>query len=90
MLKVAAGNLISMAIAGQFDVIVHGCNCYHAMGGGIAREVKDRLPEAYQADKATGKGDLTKIGAYSSANVTRNGHDFVVVNAYPGGSQLRG
>jgi hypothetical protein len=27
MLKRAKGNLIDMAEQGEFDVIVHGCNC---------------------------------------------------------------
>ena len=33
MMKTIEGNLISLAKAGQFDVIVQGCNCFCTMGG---------------------------------------------------------
>jgi len=37
MLKHATGNLIDMAEQGQFDVIVHGCNCLNTMGVYLSR-----------------------------------------------------
>lgn len=33
MLKQATGNLIDLAIEGQFDTIVHGANCWNTFGG---------------------------------------------------------
>jgi O-acetyl-ADP-ribose deacetylase (regulator of RNase III) len=30
------GNLITLALMGEFDVIAHGCNCRSTMGAGIA------------------------------------------------------
>ena len=36
-MKTIKGNLITMAKEGKFDVIVHGCNCYHVMGGARSR-----------------------------------------------------
>ena len=33
------GNLIKMALEGQFDVIVHGCNCHSTMGAGLAPQM---------------------------------------------------
>ena len=35
-MKVTQGDLLQLALAGQFDVIVHGCNCQCQMGKGIA------------------------------------------------------
>lgn len=32
------------------NVIAHSCNCRMIMGGGIARQIKSRYPQAYQAD----------------------------------------
>lgn len=49
------GDLLQLALAGEFDVIVHGCNCFGDMGKGIALAVKQQFPEAYQADLATAK-----------------------------------
>ena len=76
------GDLLKLALAGEFDVIVHGCNCFGDMGKGIALAVKQQFPEAYQADLATTKADRAKLGRFSSALIQRSGVSFVVVNAY--------
>lgn len=80
-----SGDLIELALRGRFDVIVHGCNCYTTMVAGIARAIRDRLPEAFDADCATMTGDLTKLGSYSSAGIVRGEVRFTVVNAYTQG-----
>lgn len=72
------GNLLDLARAGEFDVIVHGCNCFNTMGGGIAREIADRYPGARAADIKTEYGDYNKLGTYTTHNTGR----FVIVNAY--------
>jgi O-acetyl-ADP-ribose deacetylase (regulator of RNase III) len=81
-MKVIKGDLLQLAAEGHFDVIVHGCNCQCRMGRGIALSIKQLFPEAYAADCATTKGDPTKLGTISVAPVSRNGHDFLVVNGY--------
>ena len=75
------GDLIALALAGRFDVIVHGCNCRHAMDAGIARQIKAAFPEAYAADLATPK-DAGKLGTISTAEIERGGVRFTVANAY--------
>jgi O-acetyl-ADP-ribose deacetylase (regulator of RNase III) len=82
MLKQATGNLIDLAIEGQFDVVLQGCNCWNTFGGGIAREIRLRLPEAYAADCQTIPGDIQKLGNYTSAKIMLLEHTFEVVNAY--------
>lgn len=81
-MKLHYGNLLEMAKNGEFDVIIHGCNCLHAMGAGIAKYIKIDFPEAYAADKTTVYKDSKKLGTFSEATITRNGHTFVVINAY--------
>lgn len=76
------GNLIELARNGQFDVIVHGCNCWCVMGGGIAKAVRETFPEAYQADQKTEPGDVSKLGSCTSATIQLNDHRMEVVNAY--------
>lgn len=76
------GNLIQLALAGQFDVIVHGCNCQCTMGAGIAKQIKKEFPEAFSADLKTERGNRAKLGSISWATVHRNNLSFVVVNAY--------
>jgi O-acetyl-ADP-ribose deacetylase (regulator of RNase III) len=77
-----SGDIIALAKAGRFDVIAHGCNCFHTMGGGLAAQVRRHFPEAYEADLATTYGDKGKLGTCSSAVVERAGLRFTIVNAY--------
>jgi O-acetyl-ADP-ribose deacetylase (regulator of RNase III) len=81
-MKTVEGDLITLALQGQFDVIVHGCNCFCTMGAGIARVIQEEFPEAYAADLVTIKGDRNKLGDFSFATVTRNGHQITIVNGY--------
>ena len=83
------GDLLAHALEGRFDVIVHGCNCLHKMGGGIAKQIKYQFPEAYAADLRTGYGDPHKLGSISVADINRirmsaNSEliHFRIVNAY--------
>jgi O-acetyl-ADP-ribose deacetylase (regulator of RNase III) len=85
MLKHTKGNLIDLAEKGEFDVIVHGCNCLNTMGSGIAKEIRERYPKAYEADTAytldlqdSGNSQVQKLGNIS-AHVTDK---FVIINAY--------
>lgn len=80
--RVVEGDLIALALQGEFDVIVHGCNCFCTMGAGIARRVQMQFPEAYAADLMTRKGDKNKLGYFSSASVTENGHNITIINGY--------
>lgn len=76
------GDLIQLALAGEFDVIIHGCNCFCTMGAGIALSIKRIFPEAYQADLATEAGDRSKLGTISWAKHTKDGRELIIVNGY--------
>jgi O-acetyl-ADP-ribose deacetylase (regulator of RNase III) len=83
-MKTIKGDLIKLAEEGEFDVIVHGCNCFHAMGGGIAKQLADRYPIVEETDRQTEFGDKNKLGTSSQVIVkspTTN-HLFIVKNAY--------
>ncbi len=81
-MKEIKSDLIRLALGGEFDVIVHGCNCQCAMGAGIAKGIKATFPEAYKADCDTPKASREKMGTISHATVERDGHEISVVNAY--------
>ena len=72
------GNLLDLAEAGDFDIVVQGCNCFNTMGGGIAREIRERYPMAALVDNETLKGDYNKLGNYTTAFTGK----FLIVNAY--------
>jgi len=75
------GNLLDLAEAGQFDIVVQGCNCFNTMGGGIAREIRERYSEAAIADDRTEKGDYTKLGNWTECEVGDD-NQFTIINAY--------
>ncbi|WP_120504507.1 macro domain-containing protein [Sulfitobacter mediterraneus] len=76
------GDLIALALAGEFDVIVHGCNCFCTMGAGIAKGIAATFPEALEEDRQTIKGDRDKLGQVSVAEIVRGDLRLFVVNAY--------
>lgn len=73
------GNLLDMFDHEKFDIICHGCNCFFCFGGGIARQIAIRYPEAAYADKKTGYGDIHKLGTFSSAHIAGKGK---ILNCY--------
>lgn len=88
MIKHIKGNLIDLAEQGEFDIIVHGCNCFNTMGSGIAKEILERYPEAFNVDWRWDLGvysnpthtleRIWKLGNYTVANVGK----FNIINAY--------
>jgi O-acetyl-ADP-ribose deacetylase (regulator of RNase III) len=74
------GDLVAMAKEGNFQVIVHGCNCHNTMGKGIAKSIRKEWPEAYKADCATKCGDKSKLGTFSFS--TPLGMGMHIINAY--------
>lgn len=81
-MKIVHGDLLQLAKAGVFDVIIHGCNCFCTFGAGIASQIKKEFPEAYLADCATAKGHRGKLGHCTSAVIKIPKGEVTVVNAY--------
>jgi O-acetyl-ADP-ribose deacetylase (regulator of RNase III) len=82
IMKTVKGDLIKLTLEGNFDIIVHGCNCFCTMGAGIAKSIKAEFPEAFMADQKTEKGDRSKPGSYTQATPIRHCHSITVINAY--------
>jgi len=81
MLKHTKGNLLDLAEAGEFDIVVQGCNCFNTMGGGIAREIRERYPLVASVDMATVCGDYNKLGNWTECDAGGENR-FTVINAY--------
>lgn len=77
-MKIIKGDLIKHAQGGNFNIIAHGCNCHNTMGSGIARQIREQYPAAYEVDCTTVKGDYNKLGNYT----VMLGKQFNIVNAY--------
>ena len=62
------------------NVIAHSCNCQNVMGGGIAKQIKDRYPKAFEADTERWSNEYNdggnwrcQIGDYSKAVIENKG-----------------
>jgi len=89
------GNLITMALNGDFNVIAHGCNCWCRMGAGLAPQmVKAFGCNTFPLERAQYVGDINKLGQIDSkafslgngeaylADLYSEDKDLYVVNAY--------
>jgi hypothetical protein len=90
------GNLITLALAGKFDVIAHGCNCFCIQKAGIAAQMVNTFgthePELFGLEDDDFKSDINKLGQINfrgffvnENSVTWDGddtHEIIVVNAY--------
>ena len=82
-MKYIEGDLIQLAMNGEFDAITHGCNCFCQMGKGIALTIKRKFPEAYIADCETQKGNKNKLGTCTIAKSQNSkGDELRIINAY--------
>lgn len=81
-MKHIKGDLLQFAKGGAFEVIAHGCNCFCTMGAGIAKGIAINFPQAFDADRRTPKGDRTKLGTCTTAEIATEHGTLVVVNAY--------
>lgn len=77
-MKTIKGNLLDMFDAGDFDVIVHGCNLQNDMSGGIAAQIAKLYPEAVEAD-VNYPVYAKRLGAHSIAYIERMKY---IINAY--------
>lgn len=82
MIKTIIGDLFDPTH--NFEVILHGCNCFHMMGAGVAKQVSIKFPEAVMMDKATSFGNKNKLGTISCLSTPRNteGYSPMIVNMY--------
>ncbi len=64
MIKTVQGDLLEL----KSGILVHGCNCHGVMGGGIARLIRNKWPEVYNAYKSRHAkgglqlGDVVSVG----------------------------
>jgi O-acetyl-ADP-ribose deacetylase (regulator of RNase III) len=82
--KEVYGDLIKLALKGEFDVITHGCNCFCAMGAGIAPLMARTFgADRFEMEHVAYRGDINKLGTidYRVMPVTIE-KDLTIVNSY--------
>jgi len=78
-MKKVQGDLLQMFEDGDFNIIVHGCNCHHNMSGGIAAQIAERYPQVLKADNLTTYGMEGKLGMFTRAYLNEKQ---TIINAY--------
>lgn len=83
-MKEIEGNLLDLFDAGVFDVIAHGCNCFHNMGGGIAAQIAKRYPCALMVDIDTWTTAVEQLGKVTFIEYKNEkiGRSQIIANAY--------
>ena len=76
MIKYFEGSIFDAPV----NIIIHQSNVYQKMGAGIAKQIKEKYPEAYEADLKTYYADNDKIGTYSYAVSNKDGK--IIINMY--------
>lgn len=56
------GDAVEALQNGDIEVLIHQCNLYHTFNSGIAAQIKETYPEAFEADKDTPHGSTDKLG----------------------------
>jgi O-acetyl-ADP-ribose deacetylase (regulator of RNase III) len=89
--KEVQGCLITKALAGEFDIIAHGCNCQCTMKSGLAPQMTKTFGcDEFEKEKSCFKGDINKLGTidFNSQNINvsktqvQDWRHLIVVNAY--------
>lgn len=75
------GDLIALFKQGNGHLI-HGCNCFHTMGAGIAAKIAKEFPQALATDKKTPRGTASKLGEFNVWHHTVNGCNWMGINLY--------
>jgi O-acetyl-ADP-ribose deacetylase (regulator of RNase III) len=77
------GDLIDLAKKGYFDVVAHGCNCFCAMGAGIAPQMAKAFGcDTFPMEASQHSGNTDKLGTFDYKVLKVDGKDLAVVNAY--------
>jgi O-acetyl-ADP-ribose deacetylase (regulator of RNase III) len=94
--KEIEGNIITEALNGAFDVIMHGCNCFCTQKSGLAPQmVKAFGTDAFNFENPSFEGDINKLGMIDGgakfvkdgklvelSDVNESTKVLIVINAY--------
>lgn len=77
MVEYIKGNLLSFP--GGINVIAHSANCQNTMGSGIALQIKEEYPAAYEADTKAKESNENELGLFSVATLVSGKR---IINCY--------
>ena len=83
-MKEITGDLVNMLYWREFDVGIHGCNCFHKMRSGIAGTMVRTFPGVAEADIYDSVyANEEKLGSFTSRTFRdETTGDVTIINAY--------
>lgn len=64
-MRIINADIFDQATPDKWCILAHSVNCKNTMGSGIAKEIKERYPSAYYADKEAWTFHRSELGMYS-------------------------
>ncbi len=61
-IKYVKGDAVKALLDGEVDYLLHCCNCQNNFGSGIAKQIREMLPYAYEADYKAVMDGTNKLG----------------------------
>jgi O-acetyl-ADP-ribose deacetylase (regulator of RNase III) len=80
-MKYIEGDLIELFEQGEFDVLVHGCNCRKKMKSGIAAQIVEKYPPVNDADLLSNDNAEEKLGSFECVVISEKDCKSII-NAY--------
>ena len=79
-----SGDVVEAFFSEGYDVFLHNCNCHSVMGAGVAKAVRRKIPELYEADQATRfMKPEKKLGSYTTYSFGDPSDEFpIAINLY--------
>lgn len=74
------------------DIIIQSNNCFNTQGAGLAKAIREKYPEVFEADSKTIKGDPNKLGTILPVkliNLQRPFYCFLNYNQFKWGRDRR-
>ena len=86
MIREIDGDIIKLLKNEDYTHCIHGCNCFHTMGKGLALSLRKEFPGVFLEDRKTKYGDKNKLGTYSKAthilSIAPIVKKITIINAY--------
>ncbi|MCK5020019.1 MAG: macro domain-containing protein [Candidatus Peribacteraceae bacterium] len=82
MIETVEGDILELFTHQKYTGTVHGCNCFHIMGGGLAKVISSRYHQALEVDKRTPRGGKDKLSTCSYTVIDSNWGNKFIFNAY--------
>lgn len=90
-MEIIKGVIVDEIESGDYDIVLHGCNCLGIMGGGVARVLNEYTHGwLLDVDRMSVLGDINKLGMYSELlYYTDSNKEVMFYNLYTQFSPMR-